>query len=131
MNNPLDKVFLDSIKLEIKIASSSNTEENSLSRGINWAGRLKSIGETDKCPYCKKQQIKIPGRKKKCEFCGEFIYVRTRPSDRKKVLVTEKQVGDIERQWAEYHHLDEWIRRLSQWGITEKNIMKHNVTLLS
>jgi hypothetical protein len=42
----------------------------------------------------------MPGRKKKCPSCSNFIFVRTRPSDGQKVLVTEAQAQEIEEQWA-------------------------------
>jgi hypothetical protein len=68
---------------------------------------LIKLGEVDICPYCKKKLNKIPGRKKKCDFCEKYIYVRTRPIDRKKVLVTEKQKDDIEEQWIIYNAAQE------------------------
>jgi hypothetical protein len=43
---------------------------------------------------------KKPGRKKTCPHCGQFIYVRTRPSDEQQVLVTEPQAEQIEDQWS-------------------------------
>lgn len=62
----------------------------------------KEIGETDAiCPYCHAQLAKKPGRKAKCPTCGNYIYVRTRPLDRQRVLVTENECELIERQWAE------------------------------
>jgi hypothetical protein len=51
------------------------------------------------CPYCNFMLEEIPGRKKKCPACGHFIYVRTRPSDRQRILVTESQAKEIELQW--------------------------------
>lgn len=62
---------------------------------------MKSVGNLDDvCPYCAANLEKRPQRKTKCSHCGKFIYVRTRSSDRKQVLVTEKQVQDIEEQWS-------------------------------
>jgi len=62
---------------------------------------LQEIGFVDAiCPYCSSALEKKPGRKKKCPHCGNFIYVRTRPIDRERVLVTEGQLAEIERQWA-------------------------------
>ena len=58
-------------------------------------GRLDSV-----CPYCENMLEKRPGRKKKCPHCGNFILVRTRPSDRKRVLVTEEQADFVDEQWA-------------------------------
>jgi uncharacterized Zn finger protein (UPF0148 family) len=55
------------------------------------------------CPYCRNPLDKIPSRKTKCTNCNEYIYVRTRPSDRAKVLVTKQQAEKIEEQWNEYH----------------------------
>lgn len=62
---------------------------------------MKKIGEDKRCPYCMKALEKKPGRKKKCPHCGEFIYVRTLPGDRKKVLITESQIAEIEEMWAQ------------------------------
>jgi len=59
-----------------------------------------NIGNTEPiCPYCDAALDKMPGRKKKCPSCGEFIYVRTRPSDKKKILIREDQISAIEEQW--------------------------------
>ena len=66
------------------------------------------IGETDKCPCCKEKLNKIPKRKSKCPHCNEYIYSRTRPSDRKKVLVTEKEKEEIELEWSRYHETREY-----------------------
>ena len=68
---------------------------------------LEEIGEIDKCPYCKRKLDKIPTRKSKCPHCKEYMYSRTRPSDRKKVLVTEKQKEEIEEQWTKYYEIQE------------------------
>lgn len=41
----------------------------------------------------------MPQRKTKCPHCGEFIYVRTRPADEQRVLVTEIEAEEMEAQW--------------------------------
>ena len=69
--------------------------------------KLKDIGELNKCPYCKKVINKIPTRKSKCPFCSNYIYSRTRPLDRQKVLVTEDQRDEIEKQWSQYYKTKE------------------------
>ena len=68
---------------------------------------LEEIGEIDKCPNCQTKLEHIPTRKKKCEFCGKFIYVRTRPIDRKRVLVTEKEKEEIESLWQKHYEMQE------------------------
>jgi hypothetical protein len=50
------------------------------------------------CPYCGSNLAKRPTRKTKCPNCGEFIYVRTRPIDRQKVLLTHKDAELIDKQ---------------------------------
>jgi len=60
---------------------------------------LTKIGKRDVCPYCKQKLKKVPSRKKKCEFCGKYIFVRTRPIDRKKVLVTDREKEEVDKQW--------------------------------
>jgi DNA-directed RNA polymerase subunit RPC12/RpoP len=62
---------------------------------------LPAIGSVDPiCPYCERPLEKKPSRKKKCFNCGEFIFVRTRPSDGQQVLVTKAQTEEIEEQWS-------------------------------
>lgn len=62
------------------------------------------IGNTDPiCPYCSKALDRMPGRKKKCPHCGKYMYVRTRPADRQRILVTEQGAKDIDEQWATIH----------------------------
>ena len=59
------------------------------------------VGNVDAvCPYCNNTLEKKPGRKKKCPSCNNFIYVRTRPKDGKKVLVTREQTEILEEQWS-------------------------------
>jgi len=107
------------------------------------------IGNVDPvCPYCAFSLVKMPGKKTKCPNCKNDIYVRTRPVDRKKVLVTIQQVEVLEEQWAivngahqEYlaqkREFEEERRRLSahfgkhaddhdvKWSIYNKELMKH------
>jgi uncharacterized Zn finger protein (UPF0148 family) len=62
---------------------------------------FETVGNIDAvCPYCNQALEKKPGRKKTCPHCGQFIYVRTRPSDEQQVLVTEPQAEQIEEQWS-------------------------------
>jgi len=86
---------------------------------------LKKIGEINKCPYCKNTLDKIPTRKKKCEFCNKYIYVRTRPLDKKKILITEKQKIDVEKQWEKYFELREYSELLENPEYLEaRNLLK-------
>jgi len=52
------------------------------------------------CPYCQSELEKFPCRKKKCPTCKEFIFVRTRPSDNKKILIREDQIIEVEELWS-------------------------------
>lgn len=77
---------------------------------------MKDIGNVaDVCPYCLERLSKRPQRKSKCINCGKYIFVRTRPTDRKRVLVTEEQAKEIEAQWSE-------IQDIPQKPIVEKNL---------
>lgn len=58
-------------------------------------GNLETI-----CPNCSQCLEKRPGKKTKCPQCGQFIYVRTRPGDKQRVLVTGAQAKEIEEQWS-------------------------------
>ena len=63
--------------------------------------RFEDIGNIEPiCPNCGKALESKPSRKIKCPECRKFMFVRTRPSDNKKVLVTEAQAKVIEEQWS-------------------------------
>jgi predicted RNA-binding Zn-ribbon protein involved in translation (DUF1610 family) len=63
--------------------------------------QLAAIGNTEAiCPYCGTRLDKKPARKKECPNCSKPIYVRTRPLDNQKVLVTEEQKEAVEEQWS-------------------------------
>ena len=52
------------------------------------------------CPHCNTPLDLIPERKKKCPSCGQYIFVRTRPPDRQRILVTEQGAKRIDDEWA-------------------------------
>lgn len=81
------------IKFIRKIFTSSTTPKES--------NYMEDIGLTEKkCPYCGVSLSKFPGRKTKCKGCQNYIYVRTRPSDDQKILVTENEIIRVEELWA-------------------------------
>jgi len=62
--------------------------------------KYETLGNTEPvCPYCTKPLEKMPGRKTKCPFCANFIYVRTRRADKRRVIVTQQDAAKIEEQW--------------------------------
>lgn len=84
------------------------------------------IGNTEPlCPYCEIELDIMPGRKKKCPSCGEFIYVRTRPHDRKRILIKEDQISVIEEQWAiENGAHNQYLAKLQVYN-EEKETLRH------
>jgi len=66
--------------------------------------KYETLGNTEPvCPYCAKPLDKMPGRKTKCPFCANYMYVRTRPADKKRVVVTEQDAAKINEQWMVEH----------------------------
>ena len=59
------------------------------------------IGDT--CPYCSKKLEKIPKRKSKCPFCRKTIYIETRFKTKNKILVTEKEAEQTEKEWHDHY----------------------------
>ncbi|MFZ5768634.1 MAG: hypothetical protein ACOY3F_08060 [Bacillota bacterium] len=53
-----------------------------------------------RCPYCHESLPRVPQRRAKCPGCGQFYCIRTRPSDREKVIVTEQEADAIDAEWA-------------------------------
>ena len=62
------------------------------------------------CPHCGGVLEKKPQRKKKCPLCRNYIYIRTSPTNSDKVLVTEEGAKKID-----------WLKKLENYGITEKH----------
>lgn len=59
------------------------------------------IGKTDAvCPHCETILPKFPGRKTACRACREFMFVRIRPLDRQRVLVTDLEAEKVEAMWS-------------------------------
>jgi len=80
-----------------------------------------------KCPYCQEELAKFPSRKTKCPHCGNFIFVRTRPSeDRQRILVKGDQLEKLEKEWQKYRAIAEFKRSLqnSDLGFTEEKYLK-------
>lgn len=59
----------------------------------------------NECPNCHSQLDKIPARKTKCKHCGEFMFVRTLPKNRARVLVTKMQADQIDEEWVSWHSI--------------------------
>jgi hypothetical protein len=70
-----------------------------------------------RCPYCHARLDTAPKAKKMCPSCGKFIFVRTRPSDRQRVLMTEQEAKNIGR-------LPYWKTILSSFGVDEKEYLE-------
>jgi len=62
--------------------------------------KLEASKPTALCPNCGCVLKKVPQKKTICANCLKPLYVRTRPSDRKRIVVTQEQAAEIERQWA-------------------------------
>ncbi|MDD5527775.1 MAG: hypothetical protein PHO56_02245 [Patescibacteria group bacterium] len=51
------------------------------------------------CPNCHKILPKIPGAKTKCQYCGEFMFVRTRPNH-VRLVVSKDEADKIDEEWS-------------------------------
>lgn len=49
-------------------------------------------------PTFHKALSKIPGAKTKCPHCGEYMFVRTRPKDNARVVVTKAEADKIDEE---------------------------------
>ena len=73
------------------------------------------------CPYCENILEQFPKRKKKCSYCKQDIFVRTSPSTRGKVLVTEEGSKKIDIELKKISFRNRWLREIEGLGITEKD----------
>ncbi|MES2255139.1 MAG: hypothetical protein V4559_08870 [Pseudomonadota bacterium] len=87
---------------------SARTDSESAQSGL--PRRLKiemnDIGRLDNyCPYCGIELKKRPVRRTACKHCLHDIFVRTRPLDKMRVLLTEQEAKIVEGQWARFKHV--------------------------
>lgn len=97
-----------------------------ITEGLKNTLNRRSIGN-DKpvCPYCNTKLEKMPSRKKKCPSCGDFIFVRTRPSDKKKILVTAEQAEQVDEQWSIVNGThEEYLARKAEYEKTKNKLAK-------
>lgn len=68
------------------------------------SNNIKSLKQKDErkaeCPNCSEKLEKIPGAKTKCPHCGKYMFVRTRPKDNIRVVVTEIEADRIDEEWS-------------------------------
>lgn len=81
-------------------------------------------GTVAQCPYCNETLKKRPQRRTKCFSCGNYIYVKRSPDDTEKRLLTEEQAKEVEAKWAKYQAHQDYIRILSSFGFSEKDLEK-------
>ena len=73
--------------------------------------KLSEIGRLDNaCPYCGEPLVKRPERKTRCPHCRSTIFVRMRPFDSQRVLLTAQETGLIEAEWMAFQV---WTKRHS------------------
>jgi len=70
------------------------------------------------CPNCKGALKKAPGSKTKCPLCGLYMFVRTNPHTRERVVVTEAQAEEIDDEIARLNGT--WEIRLAEKKRKEK-----------
>lgn len=115
--NPFYAIYCQECGKAIKIDISAETK--------NILERKKKIDNETSCPYCNEILKPKPKRKKKCPFCGNYIYVRTSPTTRKKLLLTEQGTKDIEKEWGKYHRTNQILNNFKMFGVTGNDFSKH------
>jgi len=92
--------------------------------------KLVKFGNVDPmCPHCGFKLPTMPKARRKCPQCKNPILLKTRPADRKKVLIKEEERAFAEEQWRLYYAIEakkaypEIINRLQEaesdynWGL--------------
>ncbi len=65
------------------------------------------------CPHCNGELKRFPQRKTKCPCCDRVIYSRSRPLDRKKVLLNDDESLLVEEEWAAFNRHQHLLRIVS------------------
>lgn len=71
------------------------------------------------CPNCGITLKREPQRKAKCQACGQPIFVKYPPSDRKKRLMTAAQAAVVDAAWLDYHQDNRITEFCRLWGVDE------------
>ena len=75
----------------------------------------RSLGNSSPiCPHCAGALQRMPTKAQKCPLCHEYVQVRTRPSDRKSVVVTPNVAEMLDEQWAMVEGRYEELQRTKQ-----------------
>lgn len=82
--------------------------------------------KSSSCPYCRTDLTPAPAKKKKCPSCLQYIYVRTLPITRERVLATEEAIVIIAEAWVSYHetHRCYWPTLLKAHNITDLDFLR-------
>ena len=83
---------------------------------------VKSVVLKAFCPNCQNELPKFPQSKTKCKKCHRDVYVRTHYLTKKKILLTTKQKDIYEDEKSAYFFQKEWLRKLSDLGITDSDV---------
>jgi hypothetical protein len=70
------------------------------------------------CPYCSVVLPRRPQRKSRCKACREFIFVKTHPDTRERVLATERQAEVIEAAWTARHERRAAEQAVQRFGLS-------------
>jgi hypothetical protein len=89
-------------------------------QGLNALDRRRA-----ECPYCKSSLRKIPAAKTKCPHCGEYMFVRTRPLDGTRTVVTAEEARCIEADWVASNDMRWWIAHSEEVRNTYPNFSPH------
>ena len=69
-----------------------------------------------RCPYCEVVISPAPQRKRKCPSCKKTIFVKYRPTDPQKRVVTEEQATEIDKEWDVRAEQNKFDRALTLYG---------------
>jgi len=97
------------------------------------SAQVGNAGPKPECPYCHYLLEKMPQAKKKCPSCKKSIFVRTDPVEKKKILLREDQLEELEKKYLETRNHKILLRIFSDLNINSIQIdqMKENLKMKS
>lgn len=83
---------------------------------------MENQGNITACPCCGTKLDKIPGRKKECLACKNFMYVRTSPQTGEKIVLSEEGAKKVDKEWTIKRILNGYKDELkSEFGVTDRD----------
>jgi phage FluMu protein Com len=73
-----------------------------------------------RCPNCKGVLEKMPIKNRRCPFCDQLIFIKTRRESYTRILMTEEEARQIDEEWRQIEEEQSLVIFAKQLGISRE-----------